>query len=649
MKVLVTGATGFVGSHLVPVLVDAGYQVTCLVRPTSNTTGLESLDVKLVAGDVTDPDVLRNAVASANAVVHLAGIAVPDLEECERVNVGGVQALIDACREKGVRRVIANSTVSATREHLGAYGLTKRQGEELWRASGLDVTILRFSLVYGRDERGVFGRMVQLVTAFPFVPVVGPGTYEVQPVHVDDVCQAILRCLAEPVSVGKTYALAGRGTTTFSQLVDAILLETGRRSRKIHIPVPIALLMARAMALVMPNPPLSVDNILGMNQPTDYDISAAEGDLGFDPRPLSEGIAQALGETAASHPGTRRIAVVGLGRMGLAHAALLNTIPNAHLVGLCDRQARLGKQARGMGLRVPFYTDFEQMLAELRPDGVLICTPPNSHLPLARMCLEREVAVFLEKPLAESLASAQQMVELLAEHPVVNAIGYQYTHVPIYQRGQRLLRDGIVGRPLTVRASMYLGQVLEPKKASWWYDPAVAGGGVVISITSHLLMLLIRYFGQVEWVEAETRRVHSTAVEDEATIRLGFAGGLEAMVETSWSAPGYEQSAIEIDVEAEGGTLKVTDAAIELDLHQPSAGFSAGETRILASEIPDPASFELGTPGLWAEDAEFVDSLVDGCGPAITWQDGLAVQQIVDAVYRSALDNRRVVLYAQAG
>jgi predicted dehydrogenase len=258
--------------------------------------------------------------------------------------------------------------------------------------------------------------------------------------------------------------------------------------------VPLALVMARAMALVTKNPPLSVDNILGMNQPTDYDISAAEREIGFTPRPVREGIKDAFHGAIPTLPGAHRIVVVGLGRMGLAHAALLNTIPNVQLVGLCDLNPRLGKQAAGMGLRAPFYSDLARMLEEQKPDAAIICAPPHSHLRLARACVERNVGVLLEKPLAESLSSAEQIVGLLAGHPVVNAVGYQYAHIPVFRRAEELLRDGMIGRPLRGRASMYLSQVLGPKKASWWYDPAVAGGGVVISITSHLLLLLHRFF-----------------------------------------------------------------------------------------------------------------------------------------------------------
>ncbi len=335
----------------------------------------------------------------------------------------------------------------------------------------------------------------------------------------------------------------------------------------------------------------------------------------------------------------QHIAIIGLGRMGIAHAALLNTIARAKLVGFCDLSRRLGRQARGMGFRdVPFYTDVERLLDETQPDGVFICTPPHTHLPIARQCVPRVEGVFVEKPLAQSLAAAQEMVALVEGRGLVHAVGYHYAYVPIFQRAGELLGQGVIGGPTEVRASMFLTQVMGPKRASWWYDPAKAGGGVVISITSHLLALLQEYFGAVAWAEAQTRRLHSKLVEDEATIRLGFASDLQAVVETSWSVPGYERSAIEIGIEGENGTLTVTDGEIRLSLQQATSGFPAGESHVPVSDVPDPAEFELGGPGFWAEDADLIACLGDAAerAPRVTWHQALATQAVLDAVYGSA-------------
>jgi predicted dehydrogenase len=109
--------------------------------------------------------------------------------------------------------------------------------------------------------------------------------------------------------------------------------------------------------------------------------------------------------------------------------------------------------------------------------------------------------------------------------------------------------------------------------------------------------------------------------------------------------PGYERSAIEIAVEGENGTLAVTDEEIRLSLQQARSGFPVGEGYVPVSDVPDPATFELSGPGFWAEDADFVACLGDGRLPRVSWHEALAVQAVVDAVYRSADRGEKVVLH----
>ena len=108
---------------------------------------------------------------------------------------------------------------------------------------------------------------------------------------------------------------------------------------------------------------------------------------------------------------TVRVAVVGLGKLGVAHTAVLSMIPNAELVGVSDLAPALGKSVRGMGFLAPFYPSVAQLLAEARPDAVWVCTPPHVHEPVARQCVEAGVAAFVEKPLAHSVESAMKLAD----------------------------------------------------------------------------------------------------------------------------------------------------------------------------------------------------------------------------------------------
>jgi predicted dehydrogenase/nucleoside-diphosphate-sugar epimerase len=659
-KIFVTGASGFIGAHLVSALIEAGYEVVALVRPTSDTARLRQSAAQLLVGDITDLASLSEGLAGCRAAVHLAAATgIPDRQESRRVTVGGTQNLIAACKEQGVERIIAMSTITAGREQVGAYGETKREADSLLLASNLAVTILRPSLVYGPGAAGLFGKMVDYVEKLPAVPVIGSGNYALQPVYVADVAQAVVRCLERPETAGKIYDLVGPDDVTFNQFIDLILAEMGQRKPKAHLPVGLCLLGARALALVMPRPPISVDNIIGMNQETPYDREPAGRDLGFAPLDLRRGLQATLhGETGNGKretgkepspfplppsPSKKRIGVVGLGRMGVVHAALINVMPGAELAALADRDKGLARYVSSMGLQAPFYTSLETMLDEAELDGVFICTSTDSHLPLAQQCLERNVGVFVEKPLAESLAKARRMVELLGERQITHAVGYTFGYVPIFQQARQLLGAQLIGPPIRFRSSIYLSQVMK-RLSGWLYEPERSGGGVVVNVASHVLFLLVQYFGKARRVYARTAQAHSARVEDSVSAIFEFPGGLVGTLDASWSAPGFNMTGVEIDIEGPNGSLHVTEERIGLWLRKAAGGFPAGWSRIHAADLSDDAEFELGNKGYYEEGLDFVRCLGSGKPPLVSWHMGLDVQSMIDGIYSAAKAKESVTI-----
>jgi nucleoside-diphosphate-sugar epimerase len=293
MKLLVTGASGFVGSHVARAASRRGDQVRCLVRATSDLSLLGGVEAERVAGDLIDAGSLSAAVTGVDAVVHCAAItseAAPDFALSLRTNVTGTQHLVDACTGAGVPRFVLVSTQSATEDNSGAYGKTKLQAERVVAASGLDWTILRPSTVYGPGARGLFAKIGRYVTVLPCVPVIGGGRQRFRPIHVDDLVTAILRSLELDVTIGRRYDLGGRDGVSFAQFIDGVGDVVGKRRVKIPIPTGVCVGIAKTLALATKNPPLTVDNVVGLTHMRECDISPAERDFGFDPLTFREGI-----------------------------------------------------------------------------------------------------------------------------------------------------------------------------------------------------------------------------------------------------------------------------------------------------------------------------------------------------------------------
>ena len=332
-----------------------------------------------------------------------------------------------------------------------------------------------------------------------------------------------------------------------------------------------------------------------------------------------------------------RVAIAGLGKMGIMHAAIVNAIPDAQIVAVADQQKQLAHHVRSLGLDAPFFPSVEEMLDRTEVDAVFVCTPAAAHLSMARACVERGVNVFVEKPLADTLENARRMVDLVESGAVVHAVGYMKGHYPLYQKMRELVRAGALGRIHQCHCSVYLSQVFRPSKG-WVYSKETSGGGIVINSTSHLLYLLQWFFGAATGVFARSRGIHSE-VEDVATIVLEFESGVVASIDTSWAVPGYSVEHTQILLVAEKGSLEITDDRARLYLTKADALHEQGWTEFHRSEFdraPIDLSAEYGGEGYCNEDFDFLRCCATGERPLVSWGDGLEVQRIIEAVYRSA-------------
>ncbi len=666
MKILVTGVSGFIGTALVSHLRRCGNEPIGMVRnPGSARAGLPR-DLELRPGDMSDVVALRAAVKGCDAVMHLAaatGVADPAI--AQQINVDGTRILLEAAREEGAKRFIFVSTVSALRARLGPYGRTKREGEELTRASGLDWTIVRPGLVYGPGTQGLFATLSTYIRTAPVVPVLGPGTFLQEPIHVEDVCAVLAECVARTECAGQDYDLVGPEPMPFNGFLDLMMDELGMRKPRFHIPTPVAMTLASLLGRMSPRPPVSVDNVLGMTQDTPTDRASLVRDFprawvgvreglralvrgrplpgaapvspGASPNPqarpapLPPGILGVAEAPAPARP--LRAAIVGLGKMGMAHSSVLSMVPNTTLCGAVDRAAALGKSLQGMGFQVPLFQDVERMLAEGKPDAVFLCTPQHVHRPLVEQCVAAGAAVFVEKPLAHTLEDARALADAVRKAGVPGACGFTLGYLPVFAGAKRLLDASIVGPVRSVESSMFLSQVFGPKQG-WMYDPAISGGGVLPNIASHLVFLLDWYFGPALSLRAECRRFFGV-VEDEVSATASLQGGAELKFETSWSVKGYPLSAVDIRVRGEHGEIRISNEGMWMRLEQPAAGIPAGTWTVASADLPQPAGYDLNGEAYYLEDAGFLSWVAGGAPVPGTVEAGLSVQRWMDAMIRS--------------
>ncbi len=293
--ILVTGGTGFVGPKIVHALRAEGAEVRVLARNPSSRSARTAAawGCSVVAGDMTDAESLRRAVAGCDTVVHLVAVLLGPPEKFERVMVSGTQALLEAAVEAGVERVVLMSalgTGEATKD-LTAYFGAKWTQEEALKASGLDHVIFRPSFVLAPDG-GLLQAALRLVRLSPVVPVLVPDL-RLQPIWAADVAAFFTSAAVHGTGTNGTWELGGADAVTWREFWERMQRVLGKRRANPTLPLG-ALRAAAALGNVLPptrGAPEGVSMLAWGDNVTD--IAPAVHAFGIQPLGLDEQIRRA--------------------------------------------------------------------------------------------------------------------------------------------------------------------------------------------------------------------------------------------------------------------------------------------------------------------------------------------------------------------
>ena len=317
MRVLVTGATGFTGGHLVSRLAARGHGVRALVRDERRAEPLRRAGVEIVRGDLAEASTLPTAVAGAEVVYNVAALyrqaGLPDAIY-HRVNAEGVGRLVEAAAAAGVRRVVHCSTIGVHGdvEHPPAdedaplrpgdvYQRTKVEGERLARAAaartGVELVIARPSGIYGPGDRRLL-KLFRGVARRRFV-ILGSGRIFYHLTYVTDVAEGLRLCGETSGAAGGTYIIAGSEVRTLNEVVALIAEEAGVSPPRLRLPVwPFWLAGAACEILCRPlgiEPPIYRRRVDFFTKSRAFRIDRARRDLGYEPEvPLREGVRRTL-------------------------------------------------------------------------------------------------------------------------------------------------------------------------------------------------------------------------------------------------------------------------------------------------------------------------------------------------------------------
>jgi nucleoside-diphosphate-sugar epimerase len=279
MRVAVTGASGFTGTHLVRELVRRGHTVRALVRGSSDLSEIEAYVEKSMVCDLASADSIAAALEGAEALINVVTLGT-----------GLAPSLIEAAEQTGVRRCVFTSTTGIFTTLNPASKAIRLDAERAIEGSALDYTILRPTMIYGTPRDRNMWRLIRWLHRWPMVPVAGAGTHKQQPVHVDDLAWALSEVLTAPPTIRKAYNVSGGSVITFNEVVDTIAKHLGKRIGKVRVPLRPVYASIRAVEKLGIGAPVKSEQLLRLNEDKAFPHDDAGRDFGYAPRTFDQGI-----------------------------------------------------------------------------------------------------------------------------------------------------------------------------------------------------------------------------------------------------------------------------------------------------------------------------------------------------------------------
>ncbi len=333
-----------------------------------------------------------------------------------------------------------------------------------------------------------------------------------------------------------------------------------------------------------------------------------------------------------------KVGLIGLGKMGLSHLAIVRPHPAVDVAAVCDGNGLLAS-AVADATGVPSYSRAEAMIEEADLDAVIVSTPSSSHARIVEASLAKGLHVFCEKPFVLDPVEGERLAETADRRQLVTQVGYHYRFVGAFQEAARLVESGALGDIHHVRAEAYGPVVLRPQGGTWRLQKN-QGGGALYDYACHAIDLVNFVVGPPSEVHGTVlNSIFSHGVEDEAYCSLRFASGASGQLAVNWSDESYRKMSTRISVWGTRGRLVADRQECQVYLRQasPANGLDQGWTVRYTTDLTQPVWFYLRGEEYSAQIAYFIESVQLGrVGGTNSFHSALQTDRIVESIVTPA-------------
>jgi predicted dehydrogenase len=335
---------------------------------------------------------------------------------------------------------------------------------------------------------------------------------------------------------------------------------------------------------------------------------------------------------------TLKAGIVGAGRMGITHLALLGSQPNVNVVAIADDSQLMNRALTRYRPDIRLFTDFTKMLKEAELDLVLIATPPHLHAPMIDASLDAKLSVFVEKPFTLSAEESRRLTARSREVPGTYQVGYVNRFNDVFMTVKQLIDEGILGRLFTFRSDMFGRTVTRPSSSSGWRGKRETGGGCLYEFGSHAIDLMVYLLGRPALVKGTSlTSVFSTDAEDMVCTNVVYSNGLTGSLTVNWSDESFRKPTNKVEILGEHGKILADQHQLKIYLNRAAPPYVKGWNTEYITDCFTPVPFYVRGNEFTRQICHFVERVLDPAKPNLSgFSDATVTQEVIDMVFADA-------------
>lgn len=334
-----------------------------------------------------------------------------------------------------------------------------------------------------------------------------------------------------------------------------------------------------------------------------------------------------------------KTAIIGLGKMGLSHVAILGAHPDVDLVAVCDTSSMVLSAFKQYNAKIKTYDDFNKLYAQEALGAMVIATPTKLHYMMAKPAIEKGISVFCEKPLALTLEQGRELIELAQKNNVVNQVGYHNHFIGTFREMKRLLKTGFLGKLLHFTGEAYGSVITKHKGENWRANPA-EGGGCLYDYASHVLNLVQEVIDRPNGVKGTLlKKFYSKEVEDGVFSVLLTESGLSGTLSVNWSDETYRKMSTSLMVIGDKGKMICDTTELKIYLKEGNSHeiLPKGWTIKYITDLAIPVNFYLRGEEYSAQIDYFIDNIKNKkAGEINTFEQAVYTDKVIEMLKTDA-------------